>query len=174
MIQGGCPLGNGTGGPGWKIKGEFRLQRRQQPIRHVRGVISMARAAIPTAPAASSSSCTRMPPPGRPSTPPSAMWCPAWMWWTRSHRSAPTGTTSPQPPSASRAPSSSRTEKPRPAPFPLEGSGGFLFAGSRRRNEYNRIVFIYYCIKIQIASKRRPKREKVCRFSALTLEPGRI
>ena len=23
MIQGGCPLGNGTGGPGWNIKGEF-------------------------------------------------------------------------------------------------------------------------------------------------------
>ena len=50
MIQGGCPLGNGTGGPGW--------------------------------------------------TPPLARWWPAWMWWTASPRSAPTGTISPPAPSA--------------------------------------------------------------------------
>ena len=47
MIQGGCPLGNGTGGPGWKIKGEFASNGVNNPIRHVRGVISMARAADP-------------------------------------------------------------------------------------------------------------------------------
>ena len=47
MIQGGCPLGNGTGGPGWKIKGEFAANGVSNPIRHVRGVISMARAADP-------------------------------------------------------------------------------------------------------------------------------
>ena len=47
MIQGGCPLGNGTGGPGWKIKGEFASNGVNTPIRHVRGVISMARAADP-------------------------------------------------------------------------------------------------------------------------------
>ena len=37
MIQGGCPLGNGTGGPGWNIKGEFTAN----------GVISMARSMNP-------------------------------------------------------------------------------------------------------------------------------
>ena len=47
MIQGGCPLGNGTGGPGWRIKGEFAANGVSNPIRHVRGVISMARAADP-------------------------------------------------------------------------------------------------------------------------------
>ena len=43
MIQGGCPLGNGTGGPGWNIKGEFAANGVNNPIKHVRGVISMAR-----------------------------------------------------------------------------------------------------------------------------------
>ena len=47
MIQGGCPLGNGTGGPGWRIKGEFAANGVSNPIRHVRVVISMARAADP-------------------------------------------------------------------------------------------------------------------------------
>ena len=47
MIQGGCPLGNGTGGPGWKIKGEFAANGVSNPIKHTRGVISMARAADP-------------------------------------------------------------------------------------------------------------------------------
>ena len=41
MIQGGCPLGNGTGGPGWNIKGEFAANGVNNPIKHVRGVISM-------------------------------------------------------------------------------------------------------------------------------------
>ena len=43
MIQGGCPLGNGTGGPGWNIKGEFAANGVNNPIKHTRGVISMAR-----------------------------------------------------------------------------------------------------------------------------------
>ena len=47
MIQGGCPLGNGTGGPGWRIKGEFASNGVNNPIRHTRGVVSMARAADP-------------------------------------------------------------------------------------------------------------------------------
>src|SRR5699024_7677888 len=47
MIQGGCPLGNGTGGPGWKIKGEFSANGVANPIKHTRGVVSMARAAYP-------------------------------------------------------------------------------------------------------------------------------
>ena len=44
MIQGGCPKGNGTGGPGYTIKGEFAANGVNNPIKHERGVISMARA----------------------------------------------------------------------------------------------------------------------------------
>ena len=47
MIQGGCPLGTGTGGPGYSIKGEFASNGWDNPIKHVRGVISMARAMNP-------------------------------------------------------------------------------------------------------------------------------
>ncbi len=47
MIQGGCPLGNGTGGPGWNIKGEFQSNGVANPIKHTRGVISMARSMNP-------------------------------------------------------------------------------------------------------------------------------
>ena len=45
MIQGGDPAGVGTGGPGYTIKGEFSLNGfKNNDIKHVRGVISMARA----------------------------------------------------------------------------------------------------------------------------------
>lgn len=44
MIQGGDPNGNGTGGSGKNIKGEFAVNRVDNKISHVRGVISMARA----------------------------------------------------------------------------------------------------------------------------------
>ena len=47
VIQGGCPLGTGTGNPGYKIRGEFRLNRFNNPIRHTRGALSMARSAHP-------------------------------------------------------------------------------------------------------------------------------
>lgn len=47
MIQGGCPKGNGTGGPGWNIKGEFRANGVQNDLKHTRGVLSMARAQHP-------------------------------------------------------------------------------------------------------------------------------
>ena len=47
MIQGGCPLGNGTGGPGYSIKGEFRSNGAKNELSHKRGVISMARAMNP-------------------------------------------------------------------------------------------------------------------------------
>ena len=43
MIQGGDPLGNGMGGSEKKIKGEFAANGHQNPLRHTRGVISMAR-----------------------------------------------------------------------------------------------------------------------------------
>lgn len=47
MIQGGCPKGTGTGGPGYQIKGEFAMNGVQNPIKHTRGVISMARSQSP-------------------------------------------------------------------------------------------------------------------------------
>ena len=47
MIQGGCPRGNGTGGPGYQIKGEFAANGVANDLRHTRGVLSMARAMDP-------------------------------------------------------------------------------------------------------------------------------
>lgn len=47
MIQGGCPKGNGTGGPGYEIKGEFESNGVHNPLKHEPGVISMARAMNP-------------------------------------------------------------------------------------------------------------------------------
>ncbi|MEG1778797.1 MAG: peptidylprolyl isomerase [Oscillospiraceae bacterium] len=47
MIQGGCPQGTGMGGPGYSIKGEFSSNGVKNPIKHMRGVISMARSAAP-------------------------------------------------------------------------------------------------------------------------------
>lgn len=47
MIQGGCPLGNGTGGPGYTIKGEFEMNGIENNLKHERGVLSMARAMDP-------------------------------------------------------------------------------------------------------------------------------
>ena len=47
MIQGGCPLGNGTGGPGHNIKGEFAANGVKNDLKHTRGVLSMARAMHP-------------------------------------------------------------------------------------------------------------------------------
>ena len=43
MIQGGCPLGVGTGGPGYAIKGEFAQNGHANTIKHTYGVLSMAR-----------------------------------------------------------------------------------------------------------------------------------
>lgn len=47
MIQGGCPNGTGTGGPGYHIKGEFAYNGWPNSLKHSRGVISMARAMDP-------------------------------------------------------------------------------------------------------------------------------
>ncbi|MTI56406.1 MAG: peptidylprolyl isomerase [Geosporobacter ferrireducens] len=47
MIQGGCPQGAGTGGPGYHIKGEFNGNGFKNDLKHTRGVISMARAGHP-------------------------------------------------------------------------------------------------------------------------------
>lgn len=47
MIQGGCPRGDGTGGPGYRIKGEFSRNGVPNDLKHTRGVLSMARAMAP-------------------------------------------------------------------------------------------------------------------------------
>lgn len=47
MIQGGCPDGIGTGGPGYGIKGEFAQNGFKNDLKHEPGVLSMARAMHP-------------------------------------------------------------------------------------------------------------------------------
>ena len=47
MIQGGDPEGSGMGGPGYEIRGEFRQNGFQNELKHLRGVLSMARAMDP-------------------------------------------------------------------------------------------------------------------------------
>lgn len=47
MIQGGDPKGTGMGGPGHTIKGEFAANGVNNPLKHERGVLSMARAMDP-------------------------------------------------------------------------------------------------------------------------------
>ena len=47
MIQGGDPQGVGTGGPGYSIKGEFAANGFDNPLKHTKGVITMARSSRP-------------------------------------------------------------------------------------------------------------------------------
>lgn len=47
MIQGGCPEGTGTGGPGYSIKGEFAQNGFKNDLKHDEGVLSMARTMMP-------------------------------------------------------------------------------------------------------------------------------
>ena len=47
MIQGGCPLGTGIGGPGHTIKGEFSQNGVINNLKHTPGVLSMARSMMP-------------------------------------------------------------------------------------------------------------------------------
>ena len=47
VIQGGCPNGNGMGGPGYTIKGEFASNGFENNLKHTRGVLSMARSMMP-------------------------------------------------------------------------------------------------------------------------------
>ena len=59
MIQGGCPNGTGTGGPGYAIKGEFAQNGCANGLKHERGVISMARAMSPNSAGSQFLLCTR-------------------------------------------------------------------------------------------------------------------
>ena len=47
MLQGGDPDGNGTGGPGYSIKGEFSANGFENDLKHTAGVLSMARTMAP-------------------------------------------------------------------------------------------------------------------------------
>lgn len=47
MIQGGCPKGTGTGGPGYSIRGEFSANGFKNDLKHTEGVLSMARSMMP-------------------------------------------------------------------------------------------------------------------------------
>lgn len=47
MIQGGDPTGTGMGGADERIKGEFAMNGWSNPLKHTRGVISMARSQMP-------------------------------------------------------------------------------------------------------------------------------
>lgn len=47
MIQGGCPEGTGTGGPGYSIAGEFSSNGFENDLKHTPGVLSMARSMAP-------------------------------------------------------------------------------------------------------------------------------
>ena len=47
VIPGGDPLGRGTGGPGYSIRGEFARNGFNNPLKHTRGVLSMARSMMP-------------------------------------------------------------------------------------------------------------------------------
>ena len=47
MVQGGDPTGTGSGGPGWRIKGEFASNGVKNDLKHTRGVVSMARTMDP-------------------------------------------------------------------------------------------------------------------------------
>lgn len=47
MIQGGCPEGNGSGGPGYSIPGEFKSNGFENNLAHERGILSMARTKKP-------------------------------------------------------------------------------------------------------------------------------
>ena len=47
MIQGGDPMGQGIGGPGYAIRGEFAANGFKNDLKHTRGVLSMARAMDP-------------------------------------------------------------------------------------------------------------------------------
>lgn len=47
MIQGGDPTGMGTGGPGYRIEGEFSANGFKNDLKHSRGVLSMARSFMP-------------------------------------------------------------------------------------------------------------------------------
>jgi len=47
IVQGGDPKGNGSGGPGYTIKGEFKQNGVNNPLTHIAGAVAMARTGAP-------------------------------------------------------------------------------------------------------------------------------
>lgn len=47
IVQGGDPAGNGSGGPGYTIKGEFKSNGVPNPLTHIAGAVAMARTGAP-------------------------------------------------------------------------------------------------------------------------------
>ena len=47
IVQGGDPAGNGSGGPGYTIKGEFKSNGVNNPLTHIAGAVAMARTQAP-------------------------------------------------------------------------------------------------------------------------------
>ena len=47
IVQGGDPAGNGSGGPGYNIKGEFTGNGVKNPLTHIAGAVAMARSSDP-------------------------------------------------------------------------------------------------------------------------------
>lgn len=47
VLQGGDPKGNGTGGPGYHIQGEFSKNNFKNELKHTKGIVSMGRATLP-------------------------------------------------------------------------------------------------------------------------------
>jgi peptidyl-prolyl cis-trans isomerase B (cyclophilin B) len=47
IVQGGDPAGNGSGGPGYQIKGEFQANGVKNPLKHIAGAVAMARSGDP-------------------------------------------------------------------------------------------------------------------------------
>ena len=84
MIQGGCPQGTGTGGPGYSIKGEFAQNGVKNDLKHTEGVLSMAGPCIRTPPEASFLLCTKTRPIWTELTRLSEKSRREWMWWIES------------------------------------------------------------------------------------------
>ena len=90
MIQGGDPQGNGMGGADENIIGEFKANGFDNPIKHVRGVISMARAFNPNSASSQFFIMHDVRPTLTVSMQHSARSYPVWRLLTRSQRSPPT------------------------------------------------------------------------------------
>ncbi len=98
MIQGGDPQGTGMGGPGYRIKGEFKHNGfSQNNLKHDRGVLSMARSMMPDTAGSQFFIMHDKAPTSTASTPPSARSSRAWTWSTPSPTPPPTTTTAPRP-----------------------------------------------------------------------------
>ena len=95
MIQGGCPDGTGMGGPGYCIKGEFLFNGVDNPLKHKRGVLSMARAQSPNSAGSQFFIMHADAKHRTASMPPLARSQMAWMWWIKLPLGRPMETTGP-------------------------------------------------------------------------------